>query len=178
MSLRFYPKLFLAVFLAFVAFTVIGTLSHEGGHYLVARGFGYSPSIHYGYMMSGENKVYEEAMAIRARHKKAITSGLDYPEKERFDELAVKAKNQGFWITLGGPLQTMLTGTIGLFLVLWRKSKKAYASSLLDWLFIATYVILTFVPKEKILTFGIGGLLGGVTGYVLWLKILGPIVMP
>lgn len=43
---------------------------------------------------------------------------------------------------------------------------------------IAAYVILSFIPKDKIIPFCVSGFLGGISGFVLWLKILGPVVMP
>ena len=43
---------------------------------------------------------------------------------------------------------------------------------------IAAYVIITFIPQKKILPFCVSGFLGGISGFVLWLKVLGPIVMP
>ena len=40
-------KLFIVLFLSFIAATVIGTVSHEFGHYIVAKYFGYDAQIHY-----------------------------------------------------------------------------------------------------------------------------------
>lgn len=77
--------------LAFIACTVIGTLTHEIGHYLVAKGFGLSSSIHYAYV----------------------------PFSPEIDDIADPA--QRAWtrlaIRIGGPLQTILTGCLGLVLL-------------------------------------------------------------
>jgi hypothetical protein len=45
-------------------------------------------------------------------------------------------------------------------------------------LIIGGYAILKFVPRDKLMTFLISGFLGGVSGIILWLKILGPIILP
>jgi hypothetical protein len=84
-------KLFALLTLTFIACTVIGTLTHEAGHYLVAKGFGLSSSIHYAYV----------------------------PFSPEIDDIADPA--QRAWtrlaIRIGGPLQTILTGCLGLFLL-------------------------------------------------------------
>lgn len=43
---------------------------------------------------------------------------------------------------------------------------------------IALYIVFILVPKDKRLTFILAGLIGGISGYLLWLEILGPIIMP
>jgi hypothetical protein len=45
-------------------------------------------------------------------------------------------------------------------------------------LLICGYVILKFIPRDKLFIFLISGFLGGVSGIILWLKILGPIILP
>ena len=40
-------SLFVKLFIAFIAATIIGTITHELGHYLVAKSFGYPASINY-----------------------------------------------------------------------------------------------------------------------------------
>jgi hypothetical protein len=45
-------------------------------------------------------------------------------------------------------------------------------------LIIGGYTILKFVPRDKLMTFLISGFLGGVSGIILWLKILGPFILP
>jgi hypothetical protein len=46
--MKFDLRLFVLLALGFIAFTVIGTVSHECGHYLAARCLGYKASLHYG----------------------------------------------------------------------------------------------------------------------------------
>ena len=198
-------KLALYLSLGFILATVAGTLSHEWGHYIVARSLGYQVAINYA-------STY-------------LTEG-PYP---------TSAHN--FWFTLGGPVQTMLTGTIGLLLLfLFRKSfQSRHKLSFRQWCLIfitlfwlrqtanlvvgigiflftgrlsqrsdevklarywqlpgetisiitgilgalvLTIVIFTFIPVRQRLTFAISGLVGGVAGYMLWLEWLGPVIMP
>jgi hypothetical protein len=79
------PRLFLFLFLSFILAAIVGTLSHELGHYAVAEWLGCDAVIHFG------------SMGI-------IDSG-SVPEGRT---------SHGLWITFGGPLQTVLTGSIGL----------------------------------------------------------------
>ena len=228
-----YIRFFFSIYLLFIFFTMIGTLSHEGGHFIVARFLGYTPSIHYGYTGIGRNKLNKEIGSFYKRYKTQIAAKKNFPEKSRFDELIRKSHNDHLWISLGGPLQTMLTGTIGLWLVFRRRTIRHYAATNFDWLclFLSLFwlrqptnmlfwlihksfnltsrgdetmldsllglpqgsIILTTgllglffscaaiyftVPKNQLVAFCASGVIGGISGYILWLKIIGPIVLP
>lgn len=84
-------KLFALLTLTFIACTVIGTLTHEAGHFLVSKAFGCQSSIHYSYV----------------------------PYCNEIDDIPDPARR--VWtriaISLGGPLETILTGCIGLLLL-------------------------------------------------------------
>jgi len=43
---------------------------------------------------------------------------------------------------------------------------------------ISFYVIFRVIPKKVRLTFIVSGLLGGTAGFILWMNIIGPIVLP
>ena len=43
---------------------------------------------------------------------------------------------------------------------------------------ISYYIIFKIVPIQKRFTFIVSGLIGGISGYILWMKIIGPIVLP
>lgn len=207
MTSYFDKKLFAYLSLAFILMTIIGTLTHEYGHYITARILGFNSRINYGMTM---------------------------PENNPNNPISPQ---ESFIITLGGPLQTMLTGSLGMFLLyFYRKSFQQIESlSLLQWAFIFTSlfwlrqvlnmvtwllfyflngkfgsrgdeikiarhlelpkgsilvttaligalvlwkVVFKFIPKKVQLTFIVSGLVGGVSGYVLWLKLFGKIVMP
>jgi len=190
---------------SFIIATAVGTLSHEYGHYIVARSLGYKASIHYAYT--------------------------------DIDDTEFPGSINSLWISVGGPLQTLLTGTIGLILLIaYKKSFKArqelilgqwalvfitlfwlrQAINLIIWLvsylFIKRFsfggdeirialklglpfwslaittgitgmiilyiVIFKFIPKQQRLTFVLSGIVGGMAGYILWLYLLGPALLP
>jgi hypothetical protein len=197
-------KLFFYLSFGFIIFTVIGTLSHELGHYMMAVALGYDASINYGY------------------------THWSIPHYSSF----VTHYYHGELITLAGPLQTIFTGSIG-FIFLFRKRKNIDLTGELDhtqWLFIfltlfwlrelfnfltgipggfahwgdeetlalnrnlpilsfilplaliaylvLNYVYFRFVPYKQRLTFLTAGLAGGLLGFYLWMYKLGPILMP
>lgn len=192
----------------FILATVMGTLTHECGHYLVAKSLGYDAKINYAF-----------THWTKSNPDQAINT------------------SDNLWITLGGPLETMLTGTFGLTLLfLLRKSfqptqklsfgqwsvifislfwlrqtanyivwlgdyffsgqfsnrsdeiKLARQLQLPDWIISAptatigaivlTTIIFKFIPTKQRLTFILSGLIGGVTGYILWLRLPGRMIMP
>jgi hypothetical protein len=219
----------------FIAFTVIGTITHECGHALVARHYGYRPHIGYAYT---NYDVSQEARldSLWARYGTEITSRLYFPDSTFFWNAERGMASKNIRITWGGPVQTMLTGTVGvlLLLILWRRYRRAerlsgglwlivfsalfwlrqttnFMLAMAGWLFtghlsnsadevqlaraygLPGYSISGFtgasginilgvvycaIPEKQRLTFLLGGLTGGTIGYVLWLQLLGPIIMP
>lgn len=201
-------RLFFYLVIGFMVATVIGTLSHEGGHYLVARSLGFDASVNY--------------------------RSTTYPAN---DVNSIKTKNERFLITLGGPVQTILTGTIGLLLLFYRRNSfgsrtylyfrqwvliflslfwlrqmaifLAWIANLLlagepsadlDEIKISRYllfpdyaivsltgitgiavlsmIVFRFIPRTQRLSFIFSGIGGGVAGYFLWFEWLGKIIMP
>lgn len=200
-------KLFLLLVFAFILATIIGTVAHELGHFLVARYLGYHAEINY-------------AMTFFSPGDKV--TDVSYCD---------------FLITLGGPLQTMITGTVGLLLIyfyrksflkattlsfgqwglvfislFWLRQSANFVVSIAvyfirgefpkradeigiarfillpDWsvtlftaligLTVLIFVVFKLIPIKQRLTFISSGLVGGVTGYILWLYVIGPVVMP
>lgn len=182
--------------------TVVGTLTHEGGHYLAARLMGYEARINY--------------MATF-----------------KMDDQPMNA-TQSFWMILGGPLETIVTGSIGFFFLCrltypiqklsiaqwaliflsllclrepcnfavwlgtylitgnysaqgdeirlsrylhWSDWSLISATALIGALILA-YVVFRIVPKPQRVTFLASGLVGGVLGYLLWLVYFGKMIMP
>ena len=96
-------KALLFLTITFVVFTVIGTVSHEYGHILVAKYFGYETTLHYG--------------------------SMKYDTGDRISHSNV------FWITIGGPLQTTLTGLVGLIVIFLRRNHiNEFGLRWIDWL--------------------------------------------
>lgn len=77
--LKFDFSLLAGLILAFVFFTIIGTITHEFGHYLAAKYIGLDAKVHYGY------------------------TSFTIPD----DFSGVVSQADRFLLTLGGPLQTI-----------------------------------------------------------------------
>lgn len=112
----------------FFSFTIIGTISHEYGHILVAKSFGYKTHLHFGSMNSSINNEYLELNVIYMTNKSSISK----EENSIFKEKIEKLNKESFWITVGGPAQTILTGCLGLLIFYFRRYKKQFNS--IDWL--------------------------------------------
>jgi hypothetical protein len=203
--MNFDIKLFIYLSLGFIVATIVGTLSHEFGHYIVAEGLGYDASVDYG--------------STHIEHYNLV------PPLHRF------------WITFGGPIETILTGSVGLLLILrcrnsfvasqeltgrkwimvfvtlfWLRqlsnfvwgwigflkkgkfSARADESKLDRYLglpgetfitisaicavIVLLLVIFRFIPKSQRFVFLVSGLIGGISGFYLWLHLLGKIILP
>lgn len=226
----------LRVAMAFVLFTMVGTLSHELGHIAVAEYLGYETTLHYG-SMTYTSESYEEEIKLYEEYSESIANQLPFERKDEFDRLSNKIQKEELFIFIGGPLQTILTGFLGLVLIhLHRNRTKEGNLSLVDWTsvflalfwlrevfnlcihfafrlidgrgsyfggdeaFISTslklwpgtisitmgligacisiYIVFKVIPLKFRPTFILGGLIGGITGYIIWMLILGPILLP
>ena len=220
---------------AFILFTIVGTLTHEYGHIAVAKTLGYETTLHYGSMNWDRSEIYKELNSIYTENQNEIENGLPFQEKEDFEKRIKKLKRDNLYVILGGPIQTMLTGILGLMLLYFRNEKiKRNGLQLFDWfavflslfwlrevfnlvmsvskglmggnyfggdeakisrllefpvgavpillgflgLIVSLFVVFKVVSKEIRFTFIIGGLIGGISGFILWLRILGPIILP
>lgn len=223
--------------LTFILFTIIGTLSHEYGHIIVAKYLGYDTSLSYGSMNYNNPDQNEKLTEIYNENKTAIHEGLDFKQKTEFDKGIDKLNSDSLLITIGGPLQTIVTGTIGLwFILLRRKTTERNGLKLIDWiavflslfwlrevfnlvtsvgggfvspvgsyfggderyisvtlnlwpgtvsiilavigLLISLFIIFEIVPERLRLTFILSGLIGGISGFILWMNLIGPKILP
>jgi hypothetical protein len=115
-------KLFFALVFTFIAFTIIGTQTHEWGHYASAKYLGMNPSLHYQSVEFGEDRISNEGDEIFVQFEKQIIAKEDFPLKSRYQYLQKISSYNYFYSTLWGPLQTMITGTIGfIFIIIFRK---------------------------------------------------------
>lgn len=250
MNLTINIKSLLILIIGFISFTVIGTISHEYGHIIVAKSFDYETKLHYGSMNYYPKGYLEDkdVIAVKSLTKDFVSIDYDLWPKdvkektEEFNKILKKrywndSSNKGLLVTIGGPLQTMLTGTLGLLILLWRRdfiSKNGMKP--LDWLAIflslfwlrevfnlvtsiggelispngnwfggdelhisqglnlwngtipivlatigftiSLYVIFRILPKKIRLTFILSGFIGGITGFILWMNIIGPKILP
>ena len=123
-------KLGIYLILSFIIFTIIGTVSHELGHYTVAKILGHEASINYAHTRHVDVNSRTQIDQIYAKYSNEIPKG-DYPEKQQYEIIVSKMIHDSFIVTIGGPLQTMLTGTIGL-IILFIQRKKFFTSVKLD----------------------------------------------
>jgi hypothetical protein len=128
---KIHIKFSLIIVIAFIVFTAVGTISHELGHIALARGFGYETVLHYGSMAYNYKGFNEDQVLLG---KSVII------EKEQ-DKITKEM--QTLWITLGGPIQTILTSIIGLLILWYRKSKDKFSFKLLDWIgvFLSLFIL-------------------------------------
>ncbi len=231
-------------------FVPIGTISHEYGHILAAKSLGYDTSLHYGSMHHFPKGFYEDKDVIALLNLTEDYSKIDYEswpieikEKAKAYDKVIQQRyyseksNDDLLIAIGGPLQTIITGTIGWLLLYWRR-KLIYKNGLqlLDWFavflslfwsrelfnlatsigqelispngtwfggdeyyisrglniwsgtisillaviaaMVTFYVIFKILPKKIQLTFIVSGFIGGISGFILWMNIIGPKILP
>ncbi len=250
MKFSFKLKPFLILSICFVLFTVIGTVSHEHGHILVAKAYGHTTVLHYGsmdYYPSGYFSDEDYTGLVELHNKYKGKEKKDWTEedlKEFYNRnQALRSKYDREWkkgrlgIRLGGPIQTMLTGILGLAIIFYRRLKiREKGLRTFDWLavflslfwlrqvfnllvsigseiispngtwfsgdeyylskdlgiwsgsislatgiigaVIASIVIFVFVPKKLRLSFIASGVIGSGLGFILWMYMLGPILLP
>jgi hypothetical protein len=127
LTFNFNLKLFLYLVLGFILCTIVGTVSHEFGHAAVTASQGRDWTVHYASMSPGKSTLLDSLKDAYQKDKEKIKSKEASPEKEAFlrtrERLAKKYKSENLQMSLGGPLQTMLAGTIG-FILLWLARKK------------------------------------------------------
>jgi hypothetical protein len=230
-------KLFFSIVVTFIAFTIIGTITHELGHYGAAKYLGLKPNLHYqsvDYELSNNDIELDKIYGL---YQEDINAKRDFPAKKRFEEIMEAETKNDFTHRAAGPIQTMLTGTIGFILLLIYRKKffAAQKLSVRQWLLIffalfwlrqianlvqgiASYifegkritygdenilseylslgndtilfitaiigviicsiVVFKFIPFAQRKIFIAAGFVGGIIGYILWMYILGPRLMP
>ncbi len=155
---NFNKKTFLWVILSFIVFTIVGTLSHEIGHIAIAKYFGYETYLSYGSMYhlpkdyNQDKNVIELEELEQKFQDEGITNieELDKKVLDHYNNLVAEIqekfpnnKTHDLLITIGGPVQTILTCLIGLFILYFRKSKHRSDFKFLDWLgvFLALFIL-------------------------------------
>lgn len=233
MTFTLHFRLFLYLVLGFILATIVGAVTHELGHIAVAKMQGYKTELHYGSMnYTGEK--HKQLETYYDTHKKQIMTA-DTTEGKVFRKMLNKVEHESFLIRLGGPIQTMLTGTLG-FILLWINRRKiSYRLSAWQWTFVflaffwsrqvaiffqkitfrlfsiktkmtgdeeriahhldinewlpisawaflgtLVLIIVTFIyiPKQQRFTFVCAGVTGSAIGFILWMDVLGPVILP
>ena len=123
---------------SFIAFTVIGAISHEYGHIIIAKALGYETQLHYGSMTYNKYDHLNNRRIVELfnKNKEAVKKNIYFKDKKEFEKLINKLKKDSIFISLGGPIQTILTGTIGILLLLYRLKYKKLNFEKKDWFFV------------------------------------------
>lgn len=144
---------FIPLFLAFIVAYVVMVVTHEAGHYAMARAMGYSRArIHSTHTDTGVNVVLAEYKAILARNSEAVRQDAPFPERERLMELNAQVTHMGdalranhydlgkgaAWIYCGGPLMTIIIASMGVALLRRQKGQMKDATGLngVQWLLV------------------------------------------
>ncbi|MUP44697.1 hypothetical protein E0K83_02930 [Gramella sp. BOM4] len=171
--------------MTFILFTIIGTVSHEFGHLSAAEFLGYPTSLHYGSLGYDNSTITNQLDSIYARNQYAMDHNLDYDEKAIFDKKYDKLVADDFKVLIGGPLQTILTGTIGfLFLIFRKKRIDKNGLKLIDWFLVflslfwlrEVFNLVTSILDR--LLFGDASFFGGDELYISQYFNLGPGTIP
>jgi hypothetical protein len=154
-TFNFNLKLFLYLVLGFILCTIVGTVSHEGGHCAAAKFHGRNSELSYAYMIPGKPVWMSEYHQEFSKNKWKLSPGSSPAEKEEFLNFTKihreKHNREEFFITLGGPLQTMLTGIIG-FTILFFRRKQIFSRgylTLMEW----TAVLLSYFWSRQVFNF-------------------------
>lgn len=153
-NLTVYPRLFALITLGFVLATIIGTVSHEIAHYFTMQKLGEGAILHYDHVQY-YHMYDKESQAFDSLYKAdsvKINAKAESPEKEYFlkyrQQLGNKNARHDFIANLAGPLQTVLTGTIGIFILYFRRKKiTASGMKVIDWL----AVLLAFFWSRQLI---------------------------
>ena len=232
-------RLFTILAIGFIAFTIIGTVSHEWGHYVVARCLGYEAGINYKSTYFFLNDTTNEAF-IKSHwqlYQKQIKAKQKFPDQGKVGSSYVKTATRQFldytWRSLSNNanrnyrvnspvfLQKAIFSTDKLSFLLWvlifitlfwlrqaanffvgvtnlllHGSIRSHSDEFIlagylnfpRWsisiitasiaLIVLVLVIFKFIPLKQRFTFILAGLVGGVSGYLLWLTFFGKFIMP
>lgn len=235
-NLTIYPRLFALLALGFVLATIIGTVSHELGHIAVAKSLGYETKLHYASIHFNWEEKLDFLETYFHKNEAKIHAEGNSPEKTYFKTAFAKFWYNDSLVRWGGPLQTMITGTLGT-IMLWLRRKKilTYGMKTADWFWVIIsffwsrqlaniiiiginrflfpktlpggdearisqylrlpiltlnvvtgfiagvvliWVVFIIIPKHQRFTFITGGLAGSALGWMVWMKWIGPAVLP
>jgi hypothetical protein len=199
------PVQFIFLVGGFIFATVIGTLTHEGGHYLMARMLGHEAEINYGATfltndegVSDQHRLFitmagpiETILTGTIGWLLLVVVGKKYArQKDLNGKQWVLIFISLFWLRPVANFIIWIGGYIftGKFSDLPDEVKISRYFHLPDGFIllvtamigaiILAIVVFRFIPPQARLVFIGSGFVGGITGYILWLKMLGPIFLP
>lgn len=151
-TFKFLLKKFINFAFAFFCFTIIGTVSHEFGHIIVAKNLGYCTTLHFGSMnfdYEKDSKKLESYALTKGKRNKNKSE----KEKNQYHKFIKEYSTNYLLIDIGGPLQTIITGTIGLIFLLKRRKKiTVFGMKFIDWVL----VFLTLFWLREVFNLAVG----------------------
>jgi hypothetical protein len=199
-------KLFFYLTFGFIIATIVGTLSHEFGHYFVAKLFGFDCRINFastqftnGYMTVNSSQsfwilaggpletIFTGSLGVLLLF--IYRSSFQNSDKLNFRQWVIvyislfwlrPVANFFVWV-----ISYLFTGQLSersdeirianqFNLPIWLVSALSAAFGIM----VLTLVIFKFIPQKQRITFMAAGLVGGISGYIFWLILIGPIIMP
>ena len=145
-------KLLYRLILGFLTAAIIATIVHEYGHFFTAKYLGYQARVSYGYT-TWTNPGYSDFFESLTRDERIkIRTNEYFGKKEEYEELMKRIKDEAFYITLGGPVLTMIIGSLGLILAFAnRKTFDGGQLSIKKWLIVFTAFFWIRQPANYIL---------------------------
>jgi hypothetical protein len=196
-------RLLLYLTLTFIFTTIIGTLSHECGHYIAARLMGFHARISYATtwltyddQLMNFNQAFWFTLAgpLQTMFTGTIGLLLLYSSRKSVERLSLKQwvfiflslfwlrQSANFIVWVASYLITGRLRTNGdevqLTLYLDLPGWLLMVVTALAGFIVLAIVLFKFIPKKQRFTFILSGLIGGILGYLFWLTYFGKIIMP
>ncbi len=132
-------KQYLYTFILLQLLFILSTFWHEMGHYIPAKLLGYSPTfqysaVHYDDKTTSLNRID----SIYSIYNYEIINDIDFPGRKEYNKLRSDLINQPFYITLLGPVLTLLTGLFASFYLYYRRWKRRGT----DWHFLDYLLVM------------------------------------
>ncbi len=128
-------KLLLIFSFSFVLFTIIGTISHEYGHIVVAKSLGYKTTLHFASMEWDRSGDIRAITKLIDENNNPIKNKKELENNKQYYKIVQKYKYNSLLIFIGGPIQTSITGLAGLLILYYRRKKRAEIGfKFIDWL--------------------------------------------
>lgn len=150
LPLKFDKRLFFIFFIAFIFSTIAGTLSHEFGHYVMAKSLGYQPRISYGHCNWEQDEDAKAIDSVFNKYKGDSLPAIDSADIIFLNGIGERQERDDFWIGFGGPAQTMLTGSIGFLMIWWNRKKISESAKLSFYQWVLIFLSLFWLRQVAI----------------------------
>jgi len=195
---------FLPLTIGFILFTIVGTLSHEYGHIIVAEILGFDTDLHFASMnWSGKTASSKEQFLITLGGPVQTIStaliGFIILYRRRLNKTNQKLDFTDwilvffslFWLReVFNLIASIILGFLG-YRDYFFGGDEAKLSEMLNLpvgliptlfgligFIFCIWTVFKIIPSKLRFTFIVSGLYGGLSGYGLWMQTIGPIILP